>query len=571
MKAAVDFPEPSTDADLISPRAFHGAAIQESNPDPDAPKGLFESARLNQAMGMYLPATVVVRLVNFARVLLLTWWMLPQQFGLLNMILLAINVLIPLCSLGLNEAVTRYVPQEETRGSVRAFAFRSFVLLLVVTGASALLMCVFSSELSGFFYAQISADARIRTELGPAADRLARVSAGVTGLVIIYFFLLAVFKGLRMFKAVALMEIVHALMFLAACTGAGLLDRRSAIHITTLYGLSLAVPIGFFGLAFANSLGRWRTQGRPTEQGAWIGKLLRFSVWTTLAGVTWQVLVYYPSWYLNKLHGHAAVAVFTAPRQIGQFILIGAVAVATVAMTTVTKTWERKGREAAKWQLSMAFRGTGLALLVLCAVMSLTRNWIMLMFRPDYMPGADILPLHLLFFLIAAYLSFLAIHFHLIERTRHLFWPWAVGVGTNVLFAYWLAGPGGDVVRGSTAWNWAASASSGWFITGFSSPQGLDCASWCGVFSIATALLLCVGLIRAECTRLDRGTYIIMFAAVLLGMTPWILAAGTLLLIGVACRTDFIFTKLERQLVHGYLLDTLRHVPVPGRRRNRGE
>jgi O-antigen/teichoic acid export membrane protein len=522
-------------------------------------------------MGIYLPATVAVRLISFARVLLLTWWMLPQQFGLLNMILLAVNVLTPVCSLGLNEAVARYVPQEENRGSLRVFAGRCLRLLLIVTGASVLLMCVFSRPLGDFFFTQIYADAALREEFRPSAPMLAIVSAAVTGLVILYFYLLAVYKGLRMFKAVAVMEMVHATLFLAACALAGATHHRAAITMTVLYGLSLAIPIAYFGGRFARRLGRWASQQASPEEDKWAGKLLRFSMWTTLAGLTWQVLMYYPTWYLNKVHGHHAVAVFSAPRQIGQFVLIGAVAVVTVVTATVTRTWESRGRAEAERQLSLVFRGTGVALLLVCAVLSLARNWIMRMFRPDYMPGADVLPLHLLFFLIASYLAFLPIHFHLIERTRHLFWPVAVGVACNALYAFWLAGPGQAAVRGTSTWHSLASTFSFGFVTGFSGPLGLESAAWCGVLAIATALALCVMLIRAECTRLDRGSYVVIASAALLGLNSWLLAAGIALVLVLALRTEMIFSPNERARVTRYAVRVLKSSLSRGggRRNNR--
>ena len=233
-------------------------------------------------------------------------------------------------------------------------------------------------------------------------------------------------------------------------------------------------------------------------------------------------------------------------------------------MTTVTKTWEHRGREAAQRQLSLAFRGTGLGLLVFCVILSLSRHWIMLMFDPHYMPGADILPLHLLFFLIGSYLAFLPIHFHLIEKTRHLFWPWAGGVAANMLYSFWLAGPGMQEVRNLSAWKWAGRAFSGWFVTGFSDPLGLDSAAWCGVFAIATALVLCVILIHAECTRLDRGTYVVILAAGLLGMNSYILCVGTVALLFAAFRTPLIFSDSERRRVLGFVADSLRHVPAMG-------
>jgi O-antigen/teichoic acid export membrane protein len=526
-----------------------------------APAGLFGASLLNKAMGTYLPATVAVRVVNLIRILLLTWWMTQQQFGLLAMILFTINVMTPLCSLGLNEAIARYVPQHEARGTLRPFAWRSAGLLLAVTALSVLLMVVFSSALGVFFYAQVFTDPRIFQEFSADAAELAQLSAVVIGLLIAYFYLLAVFKGLRMFTALAMIELVNSIIFLAGSVAAKLTGHLSAFTMTAMYGISLAIPLACFGLGLARSLAGWQSQHHPVQNAGISRTLLRFSIWTTLAGVTWQILVIYPAWWLNKVYGNEAVGIFSAVRQVGQFVLLGAAAVTTVVMSTVTNTWESRGREAAQRQLSLAFRGTGLGLLFLCAIGALAKDLIIRLFNPSYASGAEILPLQFLFFLIGAYLAFLPIHFHLIEKTRHMFWPWAVGVAANVLYAIWLAGPRLAILRDLAAWKAITPITSAIFVTGFSDPQGLDGAAWCGVFAIATALILCIVLIRAECSRLDRGTYVVIACAALLAAKPWILALGAVVLLAVALRTTLIFSPDERTRIMGYIVGSMRHIP----------
>lgn len=511
-------------------------------------------------MGLYLPATVAFRLVNFIRILILTWWMSKQQFGLLNMILLAVNVLTPLCSLGLNEAVTRYVPQHETRGSLRVFCRRSFTLLLAITIISVAAIWVFSEKLGVFFYAQVFTDARWFESFKADAPALAKLSGVVIGLCIIYFYLLAVMKGLRMFTALAAMEMIHGIVFLLASIAAIMSGRLSALRLTALYGISLVIPILLIGVGLTRHLYSSKNEDATADESDWASKLLRFSVWTTLAGITWQALVYYPTWFLNKVHGHEAVAVFSAVRQIGQFVLIGAVAVVTVVMTTVTKTWEARGREAAQRQLSLAFRGTGLGLFVGCAVLALSKDLIIQMFQKGYAPGAAVLPLHLLFFLLGAYLAFLPIHFHLTEKTRHSFWPWAIGVAANMLYAFWLAGPGLPTVRSMAIWQALAPVTSKFAVTGITDPLGG--AAWCGVFAIFTALVLCVVLIHAECARIDRGSYIVIAAAGFLAMNNYILIIGTILVLFLAFRTQLIFTTSERRRVTSYVREAISHIPT---------
>src|SRR4029077_5525172 len=86
-------------------------AAAPAAPTVHRPRGLFASSASSAAMGLYVPATVAVRLLNFAGIIMLAWSNTPQALGLFNNLLLVINVVTPVCSLGLNEAVTRYVPQ----------------------------------------------------------------------------------------------------------------------------------------------------------------------------------------------------------------------------------------------------------------------------------------------------------------------------------------------------------------------------------------------------------------------------------------------------------------------------
>ncbi len=527
----------------------------------DAPRGLFRHASLDKAMGVYLPATVTFRLINFARIWLLTWWMTRQQFGLLTMILLTINIMAPLCSLGLNEAITRYIPQHETRGTLWRFLGRSAALLLGVTLISVVLMIIFSPTLGVLFYAQVFTERAELMQFKAEAPQLAQLSAVVIGVMITYFYLLSFMKGLRMFTALSLAELSHAVLFLGGAFVAWLTQHLSALTLTGIYGISMALPILVFGIGLLRALGSWQSQQGDLGDNKLARTLLRFSIWTTLAGVTWQILVSYPAWFLNKVHGNEAVAVFNFVRQIGQFILIGAVAVSTVILTTVTKTWEAKGREAAIKQLSLAFRGTGLGLMLACGVIALCKDWIIKVVPAEYGPGADILPLQLLFFLIGAYLAFLPIHFQLIERTRHMFWPWAVGVASNVLFAFWLVGPKFEIVRETALWKAIAPLTATIFTTGFSDAQGLDGAAWSGVFAIAAALLMCIALIRAHSSRLDRGTYVVALAAGLLALTPILLAIGLVVLVLLAFGTEVILARSERRRILTSVAGAIGHVP----------
>lgn len=546
----------------------HAAPVHRSA----TPSGLFRAAPLGQAMGIYLPATAAFRLTNLVRIILLTWTMTRQQFGLLNMILLVVNVLTPLCSFGLAEAVARYVPQHESRGTLRGLLRVSLVLTGIAAAFSVGVIVIFASRLGEFFFAQVSADAAIRAEFRADAPALASISAVVIALLVVYFYLLAILKGLRMFTALSLMEIVHGLGFLGLSIVAIAVGRLSALTLTVFYGASLMAPIVIFGGGLVIAARRWQDQSEREVDRAVAPGLVRFGFWAAWAGLIWQVLQYYPQWYLNRIHGNEAVAVFSPARQVAQFILTGAVAVVSVVMSAVTRTWETAGRDAALRQWSLGFRVCGFALLIGCGLVALARGWVMALFHDDYAAGADVLPLQLLFFLLGAHLAFLAAHFQLLEKSRHLFWPWAFGVAANLLLAFWLNPPRLPGVQDAPFWQALRPITTSLFLTGFSDPAGLGSASWCGVFAIGAALGMCLVLLRAERVRLDRGCRLIIAFSVVLALRPALLSAGLALLALVALGTSLVFTADERREVIARLRQSIAHLPrlMHGSRRGHG-
>src|SRR5262245_12887819 len=72
--------DPTGDASPADPPSGPAAPLPAA-----PPAGVFRNAPIEQALGLYLPATVAFRLINFGRIILLSWFMLKQQFGLLNM------------------------------------------------------------------------------------------------------------------------------------------------------------------------------------------------------------------------------------------------------------------------------------------------------------------------------------------------------------------------------------------------------------------------------------------------------------------------------------------------------
>ena len=93
---------------------------------------LFRAENISRSLGLFLPATFAARFLGLLRGIVLAWLLARSEFALLQISLLVINILNPLCSLGMNEAVARYVPHHENRGTLGAFLRRIVPLVLVL-------------------------------------------------------------------------------------------------------------------------------------------------------------------------------------------------------------------------------------------------------------------------------------------------------------------------------------------------------------------------------------------------------------------------------------------------------
>jgi len=479
---------------------------------------LFMPTAMTESLSVYLPATVAFRVINFARLALMTWWMTQAEFGFFNLVLLLSNVATPLVSLGLNDAITRFVPIHEQDGTLRRFIVRSGILLAAATTLLTAGMLALAILTGGAF--QPFSETGDVTATAERAQNLTllSISAAVAVMQAMHFFLLGVLKGLRSYKAVAWMEVTQGVAFLLLALASAVLGWQSAAAMAACYLISLALTFVIYATGLSLVLPPDSNAASPPASPL-LRRLLQFSICIMTATAAWQLFQYYPTWRLNQTHGADSVALFSAVRQVGQFILAGAVAFVTIVQTQVARTWETRGPEAAGRQFSLVLRVTSLTLLFMCGALAAGRHLIMRIYARGYSVGADVLPLQLLFFLMAGYLTFLSVHFQLIKRTRWTPWPWVVGLAANIILTR---------------------------VVTFEEPLGLWAASWAAVLAMAAALTACLLMVRLERRPVERGVYFCMAAAWALALPTWAMGGVLVTLALLAAFTNLIFTHDER-------------------------
>jgi O-antigen/teichoic acid export membrane protein len=478
---------------------------------------------MSDSLGIYLPTAVIYRLIGLARGVILAWLLAATEFGLFQIALVGVNVLVPLAGVNLNEAMMRYVPQFEARHGLRAFLRRAWPMMLLVSAGLCGAALLAARPLTGLMFGTTEAAGEVAARVG-----LTRWTVGASLAVIVYLLLLAVLRGLRMFLAVSVMELAGGVSFTIATVVVALCGRRSADAMMAVHVATYGTVAVLMGLLLAGHLRRTEGWREPPEAVAEAElrnarmQMLGFGVWTALAAVLWQIMHCYPMWYLQRTQGPEATAVFGSVRLISQAVLIGATSVVMVVQAAVTRTWETQGRESADRQLCLAFKATGLVMLAGCAVLVLAAPLVMRMFPAAYGAGVRIMPVMLAFFMICGYLSFVVVHFVLIEKTRYVFGLWLAGAVSNAALACVLVRPG------------------------MAMDAAMEAAAWAGLLGAVIALMVSLVWMRIERRPLDLGSAVLMVSVLLLVTPVAVMAVCVVILIGVGLLTDVILSRPEK-------------------------
>ncbi len=398
---------------------------------------LFRITGIGKSVRVYIPATIVYRGTSFIRGIILAWLLARQtgQYSLLTIALQVINILAPLVSLGLNEAITRYVSAYHQRNKLKQFLLKSSLLVSGITFSFCLILFAFSEYLGKFIFANnyIAIQESVR---------LAHASLITIFAITLYFLIASVLKGLRMFLALSILELVHGILFLIMSIVGVLYISRHAEIVIWSYIASLLIPTILLGAMFINNIGKIETSNRTLPIKSLSFRLIRYGFWAAISGIIWQSWQMFSLWYLTKFNDASLGDTFAAARLIAQLIVIVGIALSIIVMTSVFVKWEQGKREQANMLLDFYTKIVFLAMLGCSLLLVGFRHYLAFVFPEKFSGAAIILPQMILFFYLATVLTFLAIHFVLLEKTILMLWPWTAGLISNIAFAIlWIKGP----------------------------------------------------------------------------------------------------------------------------------
>ncbi len=472
---------------------------------------IFTAQTTGGSLGVYLPATMLYQGVGLVRGLVLAWLLVDQlgQYYLASLVLLIINVLAPLISLGLPAAVTRYLPAHESRHRLRKFLLHACLAIGSISSLASIVLLVVGNRFGHVVF-------------GPDASQLVLPTVACVWATVAYLGVVAILRGLRFFRALSLLEMVNRLAFLGLVVLAVLVIAPSAHVVIYSYFAALVLALVLFGGPLVRCIKYLPDQAMPVSPGSTLSRMLSFGIWAAMAGVVWQGMQICSLWYLSNVTADGAVLdAFAGARMLGQLVTISFVAIAGVVMTQVNKLWEDKLEAIADRQLDLYTKLATLGMLTAGLCMVLAGSLLFKMLPPHQAAGLKILPQMLVFCLLTGVLSFLAIHFTLIEKTRLMLWCWIPGLFVNIiLMVRWCIGQ--YVLEGAA--NSAAVA-------------------------VAVATVITLALTQAERKKVNLGILIVVAGTGLLLCRPIPALVGLAALGGVAIFTRLIFSVDQKQFI----------------------
>jgi len=494
-------------------------------------KNLFQSDSIALSLGVNMSASIAQRGLGFARGIILAWLVSQGEFGLLGVALMVANLLMPICTVGLYEGIARYAPYHESGRTLLGFAVRSLLLTVGIAAAVTAILFVPAEAVGRFlFSAGTAATGQTGTDVAPPDP------GALTRAVLICVFTMAPFhavmallKGLRMFRALSLMELTVALLFTLLAIGGAWAGLATARSVMIAYAVSNLVSVVVFAPGLLRSISsssgiEKRTNG---DQRTLRSTLLAFSAWAGGTAILRHVTSCYPMWHLLKVSAQETVGTFHAVRMVTQLVGIGAVMLVSIVSANAARIWEHEGREPAVARLVMWTKATLLGLFGAAVCLSVACPLIMRVLPRSFGEGVAAFDVMLLLFLLISFVLLIAVRVNLIEKPRMVFVAWAVGMVVSVIACCVLLG---DPLGQTDA-----------PVTG-----ALQSTAWAGVVGIGAAALTLLGLCARESLAPTRSTLLLAVCCISVGFGWW-LSVPVLAVVSLAsCFTQVIFTGKER-------------------------
>ena len=375
-------------------------------------KNLFSADSLSANLRLYSLANFIFRAIGFARMFLLIWIMEKTQVGLFSVALTFANFAGSMVLLGAPSALERYIPFYQNTNQLRAFLRRIIPICLAIVVLGVVVLALNIDFVSSIVFSL--------TSFGSGDPQVAAQFSQLTAACIAAIFAAACFhtvvsclKGLRFFRAVAALELTHALLFTILAVVLLLGYLRQPIVVLSAQALSMALTAALVGMLLLLNLRSSTDQNQPMSSSRYLSRFAAFAAWGLPGTVTWRLLILFPLWYLNRIHGPGTTGIYWAYFTVVNIIFFIAVPFWSVMNIHTVRSWVQAKYELARTTAERSFRAFSLLLLLLCLVFTLGAPLLSRLFPAGFSAGAQ----HVRFLCLPA---ILAANFGLIHLLAHL-------------------------------------------------------------------------------------------------------------------------------------------------------
>jgi hypothetical protein len=360
-------------------------------------------------------ALAVVRLLVVARIL---GEVGKGEYGVYQQALVLMNWVVPLVMFGLGDVVERYAARFEREGRLGWWVRRQVVRLLVAGLMAA-----------GVMVAATPWVVRRVFHLESGGWGLVGTCVVVIVLLSAYQYVAAVLRGLRAYEAAAGMEVTSAVLLLGLSVAAAL--RGQAVGLVYMYGVSLAVPVMYWGSLV------WRHVKGMDEAGGREARLSRFGRWALVRLLLMMSFGFLSVWGVGHLAARAGLetqevraqqAEYAVPYRVAEILAYVAVTAWGSTYGIAAKWWAHGQTRRARAELFRVGRFGTAGLAILAAGAVLCRGligWVL----PAYGEAvAMLLPPLLGVFVWYGVLAFCTTYADLREMPHRGAWLWGAAV-----------------------------------------------------------------------------------------------------------------------------------------------
>ena len=504
---------------------------------------------MGRSFSAYAPAVVVHKLLDYARVLLLTWFVGKAEFGIWALGSMVFIMASTVSTLGTSQSIARYVSFYQARGQLVRF-FRRAALGVCLVGLAVVALGV----LGAGGIAELLAVTKPLDEPLIFDVRFQIVMLGLLNglLLALYNNLHSCIRAMRTFHLLAALEVGFSLVFTAAALGAAAAGG-GGISILWAHAGSLAGALLVGGVAAYRCLGYVTTAPRqgeeaigeegavvpegehpaPGEQAQAVGadgtpilyRLLRFGFVAMLATLAWQAGNFLSRWMTNRFHGPAEAGVYSALQTFCQPAWILSGIIWGLVFSHLASHWESNKRWATVRMANVTFKAVVLVLMTGTVLVLATGRWWQLLLAEGYRrEDLRLLAGLLMFYQCSANLGLATMVAKLRERPIVIVGIFAVGVAVNAVLG-WL-----------------------WIPTG-----GALAAAQAAGIGMLTAVALGTVYLLAAGFRVHPAAHVLALSpALLLAPMPYAAAAWGVVLVAAAA-TPLIFTAREKLMLIRYV------------------